>query len=191
MNDEAIAAFGQIKAALVAHPVLASPDYSKPFILQTDASDTGVGGVLVQGTGAEERVIAYFSQKLSSTQRKYQTTERECLAVIVGIEKFRAYIEGAHFTVVTDHASLQWLQNLKDPAGRLGRWALRLQPYNFNLVHRPGRLMVVADALSRAIEIVDVEAFAQTTDSWYKRMVQRVKLEPNKYPSFKLEDGIL
>lgn len=110
-TDAASEAFERIKSVLVSEPVLASPNYDQPFIIQTDASDTGIGGVLVQGTGESERAIAYFSQKLSASQRKYQTTERECLAVIVGIEKFRPYIEGTHFTVVTDHASLQWLQN--------------------------------------------------------------------------------
>lgn len=190
-SDRAQAALESIKAALVSSPVLATPDFSQPFILQTDASDCGIGGVLVQGTGDNERVVAYYSQKLSATQQKYQTTERECLAVIVGIEKFRAYIEGVHFTVVTDHASLQWLQNLKDPCGRLGRWALRLQPYNFTLVHRPGRMMVVADALSRSVETVDVSSFAQTSDAWYTRMREKVQQHSDKYTQYRCENGVL
>lgn len=93
-----------------------------------------MGAVLWQQDGDKERVIAYMSQKLNSSQQKYQTTERECLAVIVAVEKFRPYIEGTSFTVVTDHASLCWLQNLKDPSGRLARWALRLQPYSYTLI---------------------------------------------------------
>lgn len=165
-SAQADKAWQTIKDALMSQPLLTSPDYSKPFIIQTDASDTGIGGVLVQGTGEDERVVAYYSQKLNAAQKKYQTTERECLAVIVGIEKFRPYVEGVHFTVVTDHASLLWLQNLKDPSGRLGRWALRLQPYDFTLVHRPGRLMVVADALSRSVEVVEVYSFGQSSDAW-------------------------
>lgn len=190
-SERAQKALEDIKAALVSPPLLATPDFSKPFIIQTDASDCGIGGVLVQGTGEEERVIAYYSQKLSATQQKYQTTERECLAVIVGIEKFRAYIEGVHFTVVTDHASLQWLQNLKDPCGRLGRWALRLQPYNVTLVHRAGRLMVVADAMSRAVESVEVLSFAQTKDIWYVRMRDRVQQRADKYPQFRCVNGVM
>lgn len=184
-------AFDHIKKVLVSDPVLASPDYTKPFTIQTDASDCGIGGILVQGSGETEKVVAYFSQKLSAAQRKYQTTERECLAVIVGIEKFRPYIEGVHFTVVTDHASLQWLQNLKDPSGRLARWALRLQPYNFTLIHRPGRLMTVADALSRAVEAIDILGFAQTKDKWYNRLRQAVVTDPGKYPQYKVEDELL
>lgn len=184
-------AFEKVKKALVSDPVLASPDYSQPFAIQTDASDSGIGGVLVQGSGETEKGIAYFSQKLSAAQKKYQTTERECLAVIAGIDKFRPYIEGVHFTVVTDHASLQWLQNLKDPSGRLGRWALRLQPYNFTLIHRPGRLMTVADALSRAVESLDILGFAQSDDKWYNRLKQAVVKDPDKYAQYKVEDDLL
>lgn len=190
-TSAAAEAFQNIKTVLVSDPVLASPDYSQPFVIQTDASDSGIGGVLVQGSGETEKVVAYFSQKLSSAQRKYQTTERECLAVIVGIEKFRPYIEGVHFTVVTDHASLQWLQNLKDPSGRLGRWALRLQPYNFTLVHRPGRLMTVADALSRSVESFDILGFVQSNDKWYNQLKQSVLKDPDKYAQYKIEDGLL
>lgn len=190
-SDNAQRALEGIKAALVSPPVLATPDFSQPFIIQTDASDCGIGGVLVQGTGDDERVVAYYSQKLSATQQKYQTTERECLAVIVGIEKFRAYIEGVHFTVITDHASLQWLQNLKDPCGRLGRWALRLQPYNFTLVHRPGRMMVVADALSRSVETIDASSFVHTSDAWYVRMCEKVQQHADRYTQYRCENGVL
>lgn len=190
-SQNAEAAFENIKKALVAQPILQSANYDEPFIIQTDASDSGIGGILVQGSGDEERVVAYYSQKLSAAQKKYQTTERECLAVIVAIEKFRPYVEGVHFTVVTDHASLLWLQNLKDPSGRLARWALRLQPYDFRLIHRAGRLMVVADALSRAVESIDVTLFAQSDDRWYARLIEKVKNEPSQYASFRIEDNVL
>lgn len=123
-----------------------------------------MGGVLTQGIGEKGRVIGYFSQKFTPAQRKYHTTERECLSVITGVDKFRPIIDGVHFTIVTDHASLKWLQNLKDPSGRLVGWALRLQPYNFTLVHRPGKMMVVADALSRVVEAVDLLDFSQSGD---------------------------
>lgn len=190
-NDEAAEAFKKIKTVLVSSPILANPDYTQPFILQTDASDLGIGGVLFQGIGKDEKAVAYFSQKLSPTQRKYQTTERECLAVIVGIEKFRSYIEGAHFTVVTDHASLQWLQNLKDPSGRLARWALRLQPYGFTLIHRPGRLMAVADALSRAVESIDTVNLANTNDEWYTKLREGVTQDHERFPQYKIEGNFL
>lgn len=190
-SEEADLAFQSLKTSLTSSPVLANPDYSKPFIIQTDASNFGIGAVLVQGEGEAERVIAYLSQKLTSTQQKYQTTERECLAVITAIEKFRPYIEGSRFKVVTDHASLQWLQNLKDPSGRLGRWALRLQPYDYEIVHRKGNLMVVPDALSRSVDMIDTVLFATSTDKWYNELVQKVDQDPIKYPQFQIMNGIL
>lgn len=186
-NADAQQALGKIKTALTSAPVLANPGYSLPFIIQTDASDTGMGAILVQGEGDAEKVVAYWSRKLSAAQRKYQTTERECLAVISAVEKFRPYIEGAKFTVITDHASLVWLRNLKDPTGRLGRWALRLQPYDFTLIHRKGKFMVVADALSRAVDIVDVnDGYA-----WYGKIKASVQSKPDKFPQFAVRNDTL
>lgn len=192
-TDQAQQAFEKVKTRLSSSPVLANPDYERPFIIQTDASDIGIGGILVQGEGEQERVVAYWSQKLSSAQRKYQTTERECLAVITAIEKFRPFIEGCRFTVITDHASLLWLQNLKDPAGRLGRWALRLQAYDFDLKHRKGKFMVVADALSRAIESVDVvnSPTIISLDPWYEQLKEDVLKKPGKFKQFKVVDDCL
>lgn len=181
---EADNALQNIKTILTSEPILACPDYSKRFIIQCDASEYGIGGILVQGEGNDEKVIAYMSQKLSAAERKYQTTERECLAVIRSIEKFRPYVEGAMFTVVTDHASLLWLTNLKDPTGRVGRWALRLQGYNFELIHRKGKFMVVADALSRAVCSLKVDL----NDKWYENLRNRITENPQKFSQFQLEN---
>lgn len=190
-SETAAEAFESIKKVLTSEPILANPIYDEPFIIQTDASNLGVGAVLLQGCGESERVISYFSRKLSSAEQKYQTTERECLAVINAIDKFRPYIEGVKFTVVTDHASLQWLQNLRDPAGRLGRWALRLQAHDFVLVHRKGSLMVVPDALSRAIDAIDVSLFVNSDDPWYNALLKHVQTKPEKYQQFRVENGLL
>lgn len=171
---------------------MANPDYSLPFIIQCDASDGGIGGVLVQGEGESERIVAYMSQKLPSTQRKYHTTERECLAVLSSIEKFRPYIEGVKFTVITDHASLLWLQNLKDPTGRVGRWALKLQAYDFDLIHRKGKFMIVADALSRAVETLDVQLFTQDdSDEWYSNLKKNVLNSPDLFPQYRVENNVV
>lgn len=189
-TDEAETSFNAIKQALCTAPILAMPDFSKQFSLHTDASDVGVGGVLVQGEGEEERVIAFMSHKLTSAQRKYTTTERECLAVLMAIDHFRPYIEGSKFIVITDHSSLIWLQNLKDPAGRLGRWVLKLQQFDFKFVHRKGKFNLVPDALSRAF-VNELQLINFESDDWYTHLKKEVAASPEKYADFKLEENLL
>lgn len=191
-TDAAQEAFDKLKAILTSEPILANPDFTKPFIIQCDASDRGMGAALLQGEGEQERVIAYWSQKFNSAQRKYQTTERECLSVLTACEKFRGYIEGGGTTkVITDHASLMWLKNLKDPAGRLGRWSLKLQAYDIEIVHRKGTLMVVADALSRAVDAIELEKFGESTDIEYMKRRKQIQETPDKYAQFRLENGLI
>ena len=99
--------------------------------------------------------IAFMSQKLNAAQRNYSVTELECLAAVLGIKKFRAHVEGMPFKVVTDHASLKWLMSQKDLSGRLARWSLKLQAFDFSIEHRKGSANVVPDVLCmHADEIV-------------------------------------
>ncbi|KAH8374212.1 hypothetical protein KR093_007067, partial [Drosophila rubida] len=153
-NDAAQEAFVHLKTKLTSAPVLSSPNFSKTFLLICDASSYGLGCVLAQKSeDGTEMPIAYMSIKLSKAQRNYAVTELECLAVIKGIQKFRAYIEGQHFVVITDHASLLWLMRQKDLSGRLARWSIRLQGFSFVIKHRKGSQNVVADTLSRRDEL--------------------------------------
>lgn len=142
-SDEAEKAFEGVKKALTEAPILASPDYKLPYTIYTDASLVAGAAVLTQVQNGEEKVIAFHSAKFSRTQQKYSATERECLAVLMGVEKFRPYIDGVEIKVITDHASLRWLQNLKEPHGKLARWAVRLQAFKIVFEHRAGRLMVL------------------------------------------------
>ena len=105
-----------------------------------DASSTGIGFTLAQVQNAKEAVIAYNGRGLNQAERNYSTTEREALALVEGIKKFQPYLQNRKFTVVTDHSSLRWLMNVKDASGRLARWALLLQQYDFEIVHRPGKI---------------------------------------------------
>ena len=119
-------------------------------MLDTDASDQGVGAVLsqVQNDG-QERVVAYASRLLSKTERKYSVIHKELLAVVVFLNHFRQYLLGKKFTLRTDHGSLLWLRNFKEPEGQLARWLERLEEFQFEVVHRKGKIHCNADAMSR------------------------------------------
>ncbi|VDI26645.1 Hypothetical predicted protein, partial [Mytilus galloprovincialis] len=142
-------AFDTIKHALVNAPVLSYPDLDKPFILTCDASDTAIAFVLGQlNSDNKEYAIAYGNKSLTKEERNYTTSEKECLAILKGVETFRPYLANSAFTVITDHNALVWLKSAKH-TGRLSRWALKLQDLNFDIIHRPGKSNVVADCLSR------------------------------------------
>ena len=143
-------AFEKLRRRITSAPVLAYPNSVDPFILDTGASDTGIGAILSQSQpDGTERVIAYASRALTRQERHYCVTRRELLAAVEFIHHFRCYLNGRKFTLRTDHASLTWLQNFREPEGQLARWLERLQEYEFKLVHRPGRQHSNADALSR------------------------------------------
>lgn len=186
-TSECEAAFRDIKQCLVEAPILTCPDFTKEFILQTDASQVGLGCVLTQNFDDGERVISYASRSLTPQESKYSTTELECAAVLFGIEKYRPYIEGTKFKVITDHYSLKWLYKLENPSGRLSRWSLRLQGYDFEVIHRKGKAHVVPDALSRAVTYVDVSRADE--DTWYTDLKRTILSRPDKYVKFKVKNG--
>ena len=142
-------AFNQIKEALTQAPILAYPISDATFILDTDASSHSVGAVLSQIQHGEEKVIAYASRTLRAGQRNYCTTKRELLAVIIFVKYFRHYLWGQKFHIRTDHASLTWLTNFKEPEGMLARWISILDTYDYQIEHRPGSKHGNADGLSR------------------------------------------
>lgn len=184
-STEAEDAFLKLKSALVSAPVLVMPDYTKPFAIACDASDVAIGAVLTQEVNNEEHPICYFSQKLSSSERKYSVTERECLAVIRAIEKFRGYVEGARFTVYCDHAALSYLKSMKNPTALMSRWLLRLNAFDFDIKYRKGAINVVPDALSR-IATAKVFTIDSTTDNWYQRLSERVRKNQDDFPDFRI-----
>ena len=141
-----------LKERLTTAPILVYLDFSIPFTLYTDdASGDSIGFNLTQIQHGRERAIVYGGRNFSDTEKKYSVTEREALSVIVAIQKCRPYLLGNHLTVVVDHQALKWLISLRDPTGRLARWALMLQGYDFNIQCRPGKDHGNADALSRHV----------------------------------------
>ncbi|GBM62391.1 Transposon Ty3-I Gag-Pol polyprotein [Araneus ventricosus] len=148
-TDECEKSFTSLKQALISSPILTYPRTDKDFILDTDASNEGIGAVLSQNTGNEERVIAYFSKSLGKPERNYCVTRKELLAIVKSLEHFHHYLYGRKFLLRTDHASLRWLLNFKEPEGQIARWIQRLQEYDFEIQHRKGTSHGNADALSR------------------------------------------
>lgn len=149
-EEAQVDAFKKLKELLTSAPILTQPDYNLPFVLRTDASNYALGAVLLQGESPrEERPIVYASRLLTPAERNYSTTEREALAVVWAVEKFRGYIDGHEVRVSSDHQPLKWLLTLKSPAGRLVRWAMKLQSFNLIVDYTPGKANVIADTLSR------------------------------------------
>ena len=118
--------------------------------MQTDTSNTGVGYILSKhDDDGDEHPIAFGSRKLLPREMNYSAIEREGLAIVEGVKHFRVYLEGIHFTIETDHNPLTNLSRLKDNHGRIARWILSLQPNNYTMKYRQGRINENADGLSR------------------------------------------
>lgn len=145
-------AFDRLIEALTSYPVLRQPDFGKQFVLHTDASGYALGAILSQRDDEnKEYTCAYASRTLRGAEKNYGITEKECLAVVWAIKQFRIYLTGTKFEVVTDHSALIWLMNISDPTGRLARWAIYLQAYEFKITHRKGSIHSNADALSSPV----------------------------------------
>ena len=131
--------------------MLAYPKFDQPFTLHTDASGWAVGAILIisQESVGGERVIAYYSRQLSKAERNFFMTEREALAVVTAVKEFYPYLFGHNFKLVTDHNLLTTLTKLKDVGGRLSRWIMFLQQFNYEFAYKPGSRHTNADALSR------------------------------------------
>nr|XP_027088481.1 uncharacterized protein LOC113709825 [Coffea arabica] len=148
-NDKCEKAFDKLKELLTSPPIIQPPDWSLPFEIMCDASDHAVGAVLGQRVGKAAHVIYYASRALNGAQLNYSTTEKELLAVIFALEKFRSYLLGAKVIVFSDHAALRYLMTKKDAKPRLIRWILLLQEFDMKIRDKRGSENLVADHLSR------------------------------------------
>ena len=146
-------AFNNLKSLLASAPVLRAADYDQPFILHVDACDTGVGAVLLQVDPETliQHPVCYYSTKLLPHQRHYSTIEKETLALILALEKFKFFVQdsGTAIEVKTDHNPITFLQKMKNSNQRLMRWAIALQDYNLEISHIRGKDNILADSLSR------------------------------------------
>ncbi|KAL4153185.1 hypothetical protein QTP88_001018 [Uroleucon formosanum] len=137
-SEECDKAFGKLKHALCTEPVLQYPDFTKEFILTTDASGKALGAILSQGEIGKDLPIAYASRTLSPSESNYSITELECLTIVYGIKQFRLYLYGRKFKILSDHRPLAWLFNLKDPLSKLARWRIQLEQYDYVIKYKPG-----------------------------------------------------
>ena len=137
-TSEYESAFHELKQRLITAPILIYPDFSRPFSLDTDASNDGIGAVLSQEYDGGECVVAYASRTLSKSEQKYSVTRKELLAVVTFTQHFCTYLLGQPFKLRTDHGSLSWFCNFKDPTGQLVRWLEQLQEFHFEVIHRKG-----------------------------------------------------
>jgi hypothetical protein len=154
--EECEDAFVKLKEVLTMVPVLVFPDFEAPFYLHTDASKQAIGAVLAQrSVDGGEWVVAYASRQLSKSEWNYSVMEWECLSIVYWIEYFHRYLHGSKFHVITDHAALKWLMEAKEQRGWLAWWAMKLQPYKFEIVYRPGMKHCNTDTMTHPPVVVD------------------------------------
>ena len=143
-------AYQYIKTQYQNAPILIGVDWTLEFHVHTDASDIAVGAMLAQNpTGKTDQPIAYASRLLSKAEKNYTTTEKEALAMVYAVNKFRHYLLGNRFIFYVDHLALRYLVNKPQVLGRLARWLLLFLEFDFKVIYKPGKTHGIAYALSR------------------------------------------
>ncbi|RDY07566.1 Retrovirus-related Pol polyprotein from transposon 17.6, partial [Mucuna pruriens] len=150
-DQPCIEAFQELKNRLTSAPILQVPNWDLPFELMCDASNSALGAVLGQraGVGQPVHVVAYASRTMDSAQQNYTTTEKELLAIVFALDKFRSYLLGSRITIFSNHAALRYLLKKPDAKPRLIRWMLLLQEFDIEIRDKKCAENFVADHLSR------------------------------------------
>jgi hypothetical protein len=159
---------------LVTAPVLQLPDFSQKFSIETDACDTGVGAVLMQ----QGHPLAYLSKALGPKNAALSTYEKECLAVLMAVDKWKSYLQHGEFTIVTDHKSLLHLADQKLTNDIQHKAFLKLLGFQYSIVYRKGRENSVADALSRQHHTAEVQAISVSRPRWLEVIVDYYDTDP-------------
>ena len=143
-TEECTKAFNKLKNRLSTAPVLIPPDWSKPFEVHVDASNFTIGSVLSQkNEEGHDRPIYFSSRQLSGAEKNYSVTEREGLGMVYSVQKYRHYLLGYKFTFHIDHDALKYMVNKSQLSGRIARWVLLLQEFDFDVDVRPGKNMLM------------------------------------------------
>jgi len=193
-TEECGEAFKELKERLIASPILSYPDNQGRFILDTDASNHGIGAVLSQKQEGTEKIIAYFSRVLNKSERNYCVTRRELLAIVESLKSFHHYLYGSRFVVRTDHISLRWLMSFNNLEGQLARWLERIQQYDFEIIYRGGKSHGNADGLSRRPCVEKSCNYCNKTELKEKEKIARIILGGNNLENWRkeqLEDATL
>jgi hypothetical protein len=189
-----------VKSKLLEAPVLALPDFSQQFVVQTDASDIGIGVVLTQAG----HPIAFISKALSKRSQMMSTYEKECMAILLAVEKWRAYLQHAEFLILTDHKSLSHLRKQRLTRTMQHKAFVKLMGFQYKIKYKKGSDNGAADALSRRsnsdellavsisvprwLEIIQ-EEYQQDADT--KKLLAALSLHPEGQGGYKLVNGII
>ena len=165
-TDDCDAAFDDLRTALMTAPVLALPDSNLPYVLQTDASDKALGGVLMQIRPDNTRVvIAFLHHKFDKVEQRWPIHERELYGLVHSLRKYRHYLMGAEFVYEGDHKPLAWLRTQKHLSPKQARWLDTLESFNWTFKHVPGKDLTVPDAISRTAIADDPDDEAEFQDA--------------------------
>jgi hypothetical protein len=166
-TEQAQGVFERLKEVMSTCPVLALPDFSQPFVLECDASGEGIGAVLMQN----RHPIAYESRKLRDNERLYSTYDKEMLAIMHALAKFRQYLVGSKFVVRTDHNSLKYFLDQTELNDRQQKWVSKVQAYDFDIEFIKGKNNTVADALSRKPSLAALCSLSEISADWKAQLL--------------------
>ena len=182
-------AFNSVKERLMSYPILVHFNPALPIELHCDASGIGVGATLLHRVDNVEHVVSYASRLLTDCESRYSTTDKEALAVVWALEKFKHFLMGVEFTIYTDHKALCWLATKDRLPDRLQRWALQIQCFNFNIVYKTGKANGDADSLSRN-PVGPPEELADSHEK-YSFLINEVEAEPLNLAEAQRQDSFL
>lgn len=199
-SGEAALAFQKLKQAMATVSVLALPDFNEKFVIESDASGVGLGAVLMQ----RQRPIAYFSQALTERQQMKSVYERELMAIVFAIQKWRHYLLGRKFVVRTDQKSLKFLLEQREINMEYQRWLTKILGFDFDIHYKPGLENKAADALSRKSPVTELFAVSVPVsiqleevgseverDSELSKLIQELTQDPSSHPDYTLVQGRL
>ena len=188
-SDACETAFNSLKQQLASKPVSCFPQLDQPFIVEVDASNHAVGGVLSQyGDDGKPHPVAYYSTALQQSQKNWSATSKEAFALMMAVRHWRVYLAGTQFVLNSDHNPLTHLRSQKDPRGKFGRWISELEEFDYSIQYIPGKNNVKADALSRNTAACNIQPSSEFDGHIYATFVDndhfidQLKEEQSKDP---------